>query len=87
MEDVVIVGENSSSTSSKTSRLATTDEIVGESVLTTSTMEDVVIVGESIISTSSNTSTSATTDVHTKNLQRTLDGHVISTTQSLVAVW
>jgi len=84
IEDVVIVGESNSSTSSNTSMLATTAEIVGSSASTPSTMEDVVIVGESSISTSSNTSRPATTAVHPKNLQRTLDGHVISTTQAFL---
>jgi hypothetical protein len=72
MEDVVIVGQSSGTTSSNTITPATACGL----------LEDVVIVGESSSSTSSNTRRSG--PVRTKNVQPTLDGHVISTTNAFL---
>jgi hypothetical protein len=72
MEDVVIVGQSIGTTSSNTITPATACGL----------LEDVVIVGESISSTSSNTRRPA--PVRTKNVQPTLDGHVISTTNAFL---
>ncbi len=72
IEDVVIVGQSSGTTSYNTITPATPCGL----------LEDVVIVGESSSSTSSNTRRPA--PVRTKNVQPTLDGHVISTTNAFL---
>jgi len=77
MEDVIIVGENSSSTSSNTSRPATTPEIVAI------VKQADTAAGVSQFEVAS-TILQSPFPVRTKNLQPKLDGHVISTTNTLL---
>jgi hypothetical protein len=77
MEDVIIVGESSSSTSSNTSRPATTAEIVAIA------KQAAAAAGVSQFEVASAILQSPA-PVRTKNLQPTLDGHVISTTNAFL---